>query len=420
MKSDLDHHMHDRNHDALLVTGSSVHNPAMYYLTNGAHVGNATLLVKKRDEAPVIIANAMERDEAAKSGLRVIDISKYNLTQLIKEEEGDQLRAAARLYRLIFAELGVRGNVSVFGMREQGAALQLFTAIEEINPHIRIVGEYNNTVLDAVTATKDAAEVKRIRAVGKKTVAVVGGVQEFLTSHRAKNGVLVKKDSTRLTVGEVKHRINFLLMEQGIVDAEGVIFAIGRDAGVPHSRGEARAPIALGQTIVFDIFPAEPGGGYFYDFTRTWCLGYAPDHVQKTYDDVLYAFNTVKKALKPDELTSVYQRMTCDIFEKRGHPTVHSNPQTTSGYVHSLAHGLGLHVHEPPFFRDVENHPDRVTPGSVFTFEPGLYYPDHPAGGFGVRLEDTVWLNPTTLKFETLAQYPKDLVLPVKEIKKRK
>jgi Xaa-Pro aminopeptidase len=48
-------------------------------------------------------------------------------------------------------------------------------------------------------------------------------------------------------------------MAEDIVDPEGgVIFAIGRDAGVPHSRGRERDPIALGKTIVFDIFPAEP------------------------------------------------------------------------------------------------------------------------------------------------------------------
>lgn len=419
MKSDLDQLLTDRNYDALLVTGGTTHNPAMYYLANGVMVGEGTILVKKRGQAPIIFAHSMERDEAAQSGLTVVDQSKYNIVELIKQEKGDRLRASARMYNMIFDELGVRGSVVVFGQREQGAALQLFTAIEELNPAIRIVGEYTNTVMEAATATKDADEVKRIRAVGKKTVAVVGGVEEFLTSHRAKNGYLVKKDGSRLTVGDVKQRINFLLMENGIVDAEGgTIFAIGRDAGVPHSRGNPRDPIALGKSIVFDIFPAEPAGGYFFDFTRTWCVGYAPEPVQKAYDDVLYVFNTVKKTLKPGELTRVYQKLTCDLFEARGHPTIQSDPQTTAGYVHSLAHGLGLHVHETPFFRDVDGNPDRVDPGVVFTWEPGLYYPDHPQGGFGVRLEDTLWLNPATLKFETLANYSKELVLKVKEAKK--
>ena len=42
----------------------------------------------------------------------------------------------------------------------------------------------------------------------------------------------------------------------------------------------------LGQTIVFDIYPAEAGGGYYYDFTRTWSLGYATPEAQELFDQV--------------------------------------------------------------------------------------------------------------------------------------
>jgi len=421
MKSDLDRLMAERGYAALLVTGGTAHNPPMYYLTNGVKVGESTILVKKRGEDPIIFASSMERDEAARSGLRVVDQSKYNLPDLINQEKGDRLRAAARLFGLILAEAGVQGNVAAFGLRDQGAAYQLLTAIGELNPGVNIVGEYASTIMNAATATKGAEEIRRIRAVGRKTMKVVAGTQEYLTSHRAKNGYLVKKDGGRLTVGDVKRHIRGLLMEEGIVDAEdGTIFAIGRDSGVPHSRGIERDPIALGKTIVYDIFPAEPGGGYFFDFTRTWCLGYAPPEVERAYEDVLTTFKTVRQALKPAELCRTYQKLTCDLFEARGHPTIQSNPQTRDGYVHPLAHGVGLDVHEPPRFADVEGNDDRLDPGVVVTIEPGLYYPDHPAGGFGVRIEDAVWLNPATLKFETLANYPKDLVLKVKEAGRRK
>ena len=98
----------------------------------------------------------------------------------------------------------------------------------------------------------------------------------------------MKKDGTRLTIGDVKRRIRQMLTDENLVDPEdGTIFAIGHDAGVPHSRGTDRDPLKLGQTIVYDIFPAEPGGGYYFDFTRTWCLGYAPPEVEQAYDDVL-------------------------------------------------------------------------------------------------------------------------------------
>jgi Xaa-Pro aminopeptidase len=78
--------------------------------------------------------------------------------------------------------------------------------------------------------------------------------------------------------------------------------------------------------------------------------------------------------------------------------------------VHSLGHGLGLHVHERPWFRSIASPSDQLDPGSVVTIEPGLYYPER---GMGVRLEDTVWVRPDG-NMEILAEYPLDLVLPLK------
>jgi Xaa-Pro aminopeptidase len=205
-------------------------------------------------------------------------------------------------------------------------------------------------------------------------------------------------------------------LEQNVADTD-FIFAIGRDAGVPHSRGEDRDPIALGKTIVYDIFPQEAGGGYFYDFTRTWCVGYAPPEVEQAYEEVFGIFKQVLKALKPNERCAVYQKMTVDYFEKRGHPTAQTNPETTEGYVHSLGHGIGLFIHESPSLADFEGNTDTLAPGSVVTVEPGLYY---PSKGFGIRIEDSVWLNPKTLKFEILAKYPYDLVLRVKDVNSKK
>ncbi len=415
MKSDLDALMAERGYAALLVTGATAGNPPMYYLANGVHVGERSLLVKPRGQAPVLVVSGMERDEAAKSGLRVLDLAQFPLGGLLKEEQGDVLRATARQYGQILAHLGVQGAVAVYGHVDQGAAHALLEAVEELNPGLRIVGEYHNSLLQLATATKDAAEVKRIRAVGKQTVAVVGETAEFLTSQRAQNGYLLKKDGQRLNIGDVKAFINRQLLEHGVVDAEaGTIFAQGRDAGVPHSRGEARQPVRLGRSLVFDIFPAEAGGGYFFDFTRTWCLGYAPDHVYAAYEQVREIYRQTLKALKPGAPCRDYQTLVCDYFEARGHATIRTNAATTDGYVHSLGHGVGLYIHEAPSLSDRAGNTAVLAPGHVVTVEPGLYYPDHPQGGFGVRLEDTVWLNPQTLKFEILAKYPYDLVLPVK------
>lgn len=416
MKSDLDRLMAEQNIDALLILGPAAHNPAMYYMTGDAHLTQGDLL-KKRGEPPVLFHWPMERDEAARTGLRTKNINDYDPVGLLKAANGERVRAEAARYTKMLEEYGVTGTVALYGKVEVAEAFAVFTELGRSLPGVNFIGQDGaKSVVVQARATKDEAEVERIRRMGEITVSVVGETAEFLTSHRVKGSTLVKKDGTPLTVGEVKRKIDVWLMERGAANPEGTIFAIGRDAGVPHSNGTASDPIELGKTIVYDIFPQEPGGGYFYDFTRTWCLGHAPVEVQGVYQEVLDAFNAVSAAFKVNALCRDYQKLICERFESHGHPTVMSNPKTQDGYVHSLGHGVGLAIHEQPAFRMLETATDRLVPGSVITVEPGLYYPDK---GFGVRLEDTVWVRPDGA-FETLASFPKDLVLKPKAGARRK
>ncbi|MCD4802026.1 MAG: M24 family metallopeptidase, partial [Anaerolineales bacterium] len=218
---------------------------------------------------------------------------------------------------------------------------------------------------------------------------------------------------TPVTVGQVKTKINYWLAEQGVENPEGTIFAIGGDAGVPHSAGKPADEIRLGKTIIFDIFPQEAGGGYFFDFTRTWCLGYAPEAEKQLHQDVWSVYQGIMKELEVNRWAPDFQERTCELFEAQGHKTIRQDNQLQSGYVHSLGHGLGLNVHERPWFGKGANQEDKLAPGSVVTIEPGLYYPDK---GMGCRLEDTVWVK-TDGSMEILADYPYDLVLPMENWK---
>jgi Xaa-Pro aminopeptidase len=200
-------------------------------------------------------------------------------------------------------------------------------------------------------------------------------------------------------------------VEMGAETPEGMIFAIGRDSAVPHSSGNPADVLSLGKTIIFDLYPCETGGGYFYDMTRTWCLGYAQDEAQEIFEQVASVVEKIRGELKIDVRFQSYQQRACELFENMDHPTIRSLPNTEKGYVHSLGHGVGLHIHEQPWAGVDSTERDILAPNTVFTIEPGLYYPDK---GIGVRLEDTYWTRPDG-KFEPLAQFPQDLVLPIKQ-----
>ena len=410
MKSDLTALMQENDLDGLLVVGPGQHNPAMVYLTGGAHLTGADLIFK-RDGKGLLFHGPMERDEAAKSGLETRSYSNYPLAGLLKEANGDRMLAALLRYKHMFEDAGLtQGRVALFGVAEMANVFPMITGLQELLPGLVFTGDLEGKVIKKAMSTKEPAEVERIRRMGQVTTGVVGQVADYLSSQRAKDGVLVKADGEPVTIGEVKGLINRWLAERGAENPEGTIFAIGRDAGVPHSSGNAGDLLRLGQTIVFDIFPCEEGGGYFYDFTRSWCLGYAPDEALKLYEQVKEVFQTLMGELKMGDDFSVYQRRTCELFEAQGHKSVLNTPETEEGYVHSVGHGLGLHVHERPFSRMVGAQEDLLNPGTVMTIEPGLYYPER---GMGVRLEDTVWVRPDGV-MEVLAPYPLDFVLPVK------
>jgi Xaa-Pro aminopeptidase len=410
MKTDIDALMQTNQIGALLVTGPVKHNPFMVYLTGGGHITNADL-IKKAGQPAVLFHGPMERDEAAKTGLITRSYSLYPAADFLKEAEGDRTLAAALRYQRMLQDTGVTsGRIALFGRTELGAGYATIQALQKLMPDIELVGSVGENLLLRAMATKDSDEIERIRRVGAITTKVVGQVADFITGLKVKDNFVVWPDGRPLTIGEVKRRINLWLMENGADNPEDTIFAIGRDAGVPHSSGNPADFLRLGQTIVFDIFPCEAGGGYFYDFTRTWCLGFAPDEELNLYENVLSVFQRVQAELKVNEPFSHYQTRTCQLFEDMGHPTVMTNPSTESGYVHSLGHGLGLHVHESPSSGWNASPQDILRPGSVVTIEPGLYYPER---GMGVRLEDTVAVMPDG-SFETLADFPLDLVLPMK------
>ena len=412
MKSDIDAIMQSKNIDAILVTGNADHNPPMYYLTGGGHI-NAATLIKKRGVDPVLFCNDMEREEAAKTGLKIIPYSFYRYEELQKEAQDNPSLVPAIRYKHMFADQGVQGRVGIYGNTDFGSAFAAFTQLQELMPEVNLIGESSNdSLFMQAMETKDAFEVERIRKMGAITTEVVRRIADYLTNREVRaDEVLLKEDVAPLTIRDVKAKINLWIAEMGAENPEGTIFAIGRDAGVPHSVGNPDDLLRLGQTIVFDIYPCEAGGGYFYDFTRTWSLGYATPEAQKLYDEVKAVYDRLVNEFDLNAPFKDYQRLTCELFEKNGHQTPQNTQAPVEGYVHSIGHGVGLNIHERPWSHLSASDDNILKPGVVFTSEPGLYYPEK---GLGVRIEDTYWVRPDG-KIEILAEYPYDIVLKMKK-----
>ncbi len=411
MKTDLDKLMKKHNVDAIFIIGAAQHNPSMVYFVGTAHVSDA-ILIKQRGKEAVLFHYPMEREEAAKSGLKLVSMTKYPLHDLLKQAGGNYLEAFVLRLKLMLEEMQLpRCRVALYGKDDIGPFYSILNRLQELMPELQFAGFVRDEILMNAMMTKDAGEIEHIRAMGRVTTDVVAKTADYITGHKTKGGVVVHKDGSPVTIGEVKNLIQLWLAERGAENPEGTIFAIGRDAGIPHSVGNPSDALQLGQTIVYDIYPCEAGGGYYYDFTRTWSLGYVTDEAQQLYDQVRQVYDTISAELKVNAPFYKFQERACALFEEMGHPTIQSDPTVERGYVHSLGHGIGLRVHEKPWASAVNPSPtDILAPGSVFTLEPGLYYPER---GMGVRIEDSWWVTPDG-EFEILAEFPKDLLLPMK------
>jgi Xaa-Pro aminopeptidase len=276
-------------------------------------------------------------------------------------------------------------------------------------PDVTIVGEFEKGVIDEARRTKDAEEIEMMADVGRRVCAVVQSVVDFIGQQRGIDGVVVDVNHKPVTIGDIKALVRREIDRLGL-EQDDAIFAQGRDAGIPHAHGDEPSPLRLGEPIVFDFFPRDRKTGYYHDMTRTFCIGFAKPEAQRIYDDVRAVFDQIMSSLKVGERSRHYQDLVCAEFAKRGHKTIDKHWPLEEGYFHSLGHGIGLEVHEPLAFSSFVDRGDTLQPGSVFTIEPGLYYPDR---GVGVRIEDTVAVMPDG-KIRSLTPFPYELVIPLK------
>ncbi len=408
MKSDLDRLMLERELDAIVVHGGEEFNPPRYYLSRGAQITHGTIF-KLRDRQALLVCSRMEVEEAAKSGLAVKTDVELGYHDRFKETDGDVIRATALHWMDVFEHLGLPGGrVGLYGVWTIGKTISLYRALANQLPSFEFVAEDKPTIFEVAMLTKDAEEIARIKSVAEGTNAAMALAWETISRLQPQGGFLLDETGRRATIGDIKSLVRRELVARGLEDT-GMIFAQGRDAGFPHSRGESDTPLRMGQAIVFDLFPRELGGGYHHDMTRTWCIGYAPPEVQEDYDTVMEGFDIALESFSVKKPAHLMHEAVMDHFESKGHPTTRTDPATSVGYAHGLGHGVGIEIHEEPSI--IHHRRDDICQiGNVLTFEPGLYYPER---GYGLRVEDT-FLVTENGELLSLTPFRKDLVIPLK------
>ncbi len=332
------------------------------WLARGAKITRG-YAVKLLDRAPILVTYPIERDEALATGLEVRLAHEF----CSKPDDYEEL------FTNMLRELGAGNTIAFFGNLPFHLYLDVAESLERRG--WRVYRSHGEDLIQLARKRKEPWELDAIRSVGERTEQVVDGVRALL--REAEQGRAMK-------IGDLKAFVSQEIVRLGMIEDHETILSQGRDAGVPHSRGDANAPVRMSVPLVLDIFPTDQSVGYFFDLTRTFCIGAIPDELARIHALVLEAFERARDAMRPGTPAAAYQSLVCEFFESHGFATHCSNPKTFEGYVHLLGHGVGLDIHEKPSFAASQN--DLIEEGDIVTIEPGLYFPDRE---IGVRIEDT-------------------------------
>ncbi|MDY4761218.1 Xaa-Pro peptidase family protein [Streptococcus thoraltensis] len=187
---------------------------------------------------------------------------------------------------------------------------------------------------------------------------------------------------------------NFLDFQMRSYGASGVSFetivASGYRSAMPHGVASDKV-IQSGESLTLDF-------GCYYkhyvsDMTRTIHIGHVTDEEREIYHIVLKANQTLIDQAKAGMTYRDFDAIPRQILEDAGYGEF---------FTHGIGHGIGLDIHENPFFRGSE---DKLETGMVVTDEPGIYLPNK----YGLRIEDDLVITETGC--EVLTKAPKELIV---------
>lgn len=148
------------------------------------------------------------------------------------------------------------------------------------------------------------------------------------------------------------------------------IVASGENTSKPHAVPTDRK---IQEEDIITIDMGCKYNGYCSDMTRTFFVGKVPEEIKPIYDLVLKNQKQTLNEYKDGAVIRNITKMVVNDFKLNNHDLIHS-----------LGHGVGLEIHEPPFINQNTDAP--LKENMVVTNEPGIYI----AGKFGVRIEDTI------------------------------
>ena len=349
--------LEQRDCDAYVVYDSS-DNEDMRYLS-GFLATDPFIYVYKKDGREFLIVSSMEELRARReSPCSIVTRTAAGFYELLEKHNDADAASAEMIKNFCGEKLLVPYSMPVGFARALESRAQV--TID------------SGTVL-SMRAKKTGVEIEKIRAVQKKNErGVTLAVDTVRKADVSEDGGLFFEDEP-LTSEKLREIMHEAFFRMGLDDKD-TIASCGADTALPHAKGKGQ--LFANQPIVLDVFPRDIETGYFADMTRTISKGKPSDEICRMYDTVHEAKELAVSLIRAGVSGAEVHNAAADYFTKKGYVTA-----GTSGFIHSLGHGVGLAIHESP---SLSVRGGVLEEGNVVTVEPGLYYP----GIGGVRLED--------------------------------
>jgi Xaa-Pro aminopeptidase len=377
-----------------LIAGSSASEPDLAAFLGPAHIGRCFIVGGEGIEPHLGYFTEMEREEASATGLALLDPATLGLAELQRDVSSRGELAAAVWLRALELVSASPGPLVMAGRLPTD---ELIDALPELERHgWPAVG--GNAVVLGARKEKSAWEVGQIRLSARGTCEAFRCVARML-SEAELVGDELHYQGEPLTGGRLRRGVSLVLAGHGLDQPAGNILAAGYDSAIPHSQGSMDHVLRPGESLVVDLYPK---GHLFADCSRTFCLPPVPEAVSRAHTEVILALRKAEANARAGVTGRSVQDAVCDSFEEAGFDTPRSKPGLTSGYVHSVGHGVGFELHELPNFRSSDED-GLLAAGDVVTLEPGLY---SPAEQWGIRVENLYLVGET---LENLTPLPESL-----------
>lgn len=264
-------------------------------------------------------------------------------------------------YALLAKALGDRGLAAATVGLDENLKFFFYEGIRRAAPQLNLVSA--SPVTAGCRMVKEPHEIECQRLAGRATLLVYRAV-----ARTVKPG-MTSRDVERL-VGRAYKQVGF----EG--DAS---LNIDKFTALPHGSSAVQT-LTEGSILMLDDGCVVEG--YTSDLTRTFVLGKPTDKMRRVFEIVRQMQVAAVKAARPGAVAASVDRAARQVAADAGFGPGFKY------FTHRLGHGIGLEMHEWPYFVDHNmfgwEQEHRLEAGNVLSDEPGIYIP----GEFGIRLED--------------------------------